>query len=83
MVSRRVQGLVTIIQRTSAPVCMFRYVLRFVAGLCVPDALSSSKMQTFTVEEEPDTLRPKALDLESAGSETDVGSPIDYKAQAL
>ncbi|EPS95625.1 hypothetical protein FOMPIDRAFT_1032786 [Fomitopsis schrenkii] len=41
------------------------------------------QMQTFTVEEEPDTLRPKALDLESAGSETDVGSPVDYKAQAL
>lgn len=40
-------------------------------------------MQTFTVEEEPDSLRPKQLDLESAGSDTDVGSPVDYKAQAL
>ncbi|KAH9914943.1 uncharacterized protein B0H18DRAFT_1087703 [Fomitopsis serialis] len=44
------------------------------------------QMQTFTVEEEPDNLRPKALDLESAGSETDVGSPVDYrdyKSEAL
>ncbi|KAH9833300.1 uncharacterized protein C8Q71DRAFT_713003 [Rhodofomes roseus] len=44
------------------------------------------QMQTFTIEEAPDNLRPKALDLESAGSETDVGSPVDdrdYKAEAL
>lgn len=44
------------------------------------------QMQTFTVEEAPDNLRPKALDLESAGSETDVGSPVDYadyKSEAL
>ncbi|KZT71849.1 hypothetical protein DAEQUDRAFT_723454 [Daedalea quercina L-15889] len=44
------------------------------------------QMQTFTVEEAPDSLRPRALDLESAGSETDVGSPVDYKdykAEAL
>lgn len=43
----------------------------------------SVQMQTFTVEEEPDSLRPKQLDLESAGSDTDVGIPVDYKAQAL
>lgn len=54
-----------------------------VRAVQVPDTVSPLQMQTFTVEEEPDTLRPKALDLESAGSETDVGSPVDYKAQAL
>ena len=66
------------------PVSTSRYVSSAcVQAVRVPDERCLLQMQTFTVEEEPDTLRPKALYLESAGSETDVGSPVDYKAQAL